>query len=105
SAADGGVALVRMQREVVLRELDVAADDVMHVRLGGHREVVADVAEQRAFGAREVVAIGRQSLDDDLAGAQHGGVVGSGRSAGRGRDDLGSKLPVYGSAELVYGYS
>src|SRR6185437_2575507 len=104
-AADGGIALVRVQRDVLLRELHVAADDLVHVRLRRHREVVANIGEQRALGAREVVAVGGQAGDDGLACAHHGAVVGAGGLTGRGRQDLGSELPIDGAAELVHGYS
>ena len=62
-------------------------------------------AEQHAFGTREVVAVDGQTGDDGLTGAQHGGVVGGRRLAGRRRDDLRGELAVNGSAELVHGYS
>src|SRR5204863_10115031 len=63
---------------------------------------VPDVAEQRARGAGEVVAVGGEPGDDRLACAQHGGMVARGRGSRRSLGDVGSKLPINGSTELVH---
>jgi hypothetical protein len=81
----------------------VAGDHAVDVALGRHREVAADVQEQRPRRAGEVVAVGRQAGDHGLAGAQHGRVVGARVGARRCRQDLGSELPVDGSTELIHG--
>src|SRR5689334_1099673 len=51
-AADRCVTLERVRRDELLRGLDVAVYDAVHVRLRRHREVAADVPEQRARGTR-----------------------------------------------------
>src|SRR5665213_3587946 len=82
-AADGGVALVRMFGQETLRVAHVAADDPVHPRLRGHREIAADVAEQRALGPREIVTVGGQARDHLLAGLQHRSLVPGGRGSCR----------------------
>ncbi len=92
-AADGGVALVRVLDEELFGVADVAADDLVDVLLRGHREVAADVAEQRAGRTGEVVAVGGHALDHRLAGTQDGRVVAAWRRLPAAERGCGERAP------------
>src|SRR5262249_60528782 len=79
-----------------------AGDDGGYVRLGRPRNVAANVAERGAGGAGEVVAVSGRTRDDGLGGAQDSNVVAGHAGARWGIDDMGSKLPVDGSTELIH---
>src|SRR5438309_7342442 len=102
-SADGGVALVRMLEQELLRVCHVAVDHAVHVPLGPHGKVAADIAEERSRGPREVMTIGGQARDHLLARAQHCRVIARRRLAAARLQDLGGELSIYGATELIHG--
>src|SRR5215218_9847377 len=89
----------RARGQVVAREAHVAVDDAVHVQLRGHREVRADVVEERARRAGEVVPVGREAADRGLTRAQHALVVARTVGPLAVLDDLTFQLPVDGAAD------
>src|SRR5439155_6366922 len=109
AAARGGAALHRIAVRVEaaarhpiddrLRDVDIAGDDLPRARLRGHRDVGADVVEERSRRAREVVPVGDEPLDGRLPRAKHALV----RLAAT--DDVPRQLAVDRPAELVHAAS
>ena len=83
----------------------VAVDDAVDAQLRVHREVDADVVEQRLGRSCEVVAVRGQAMDGRLAGAQDSLMVGRAITVRSILDDGIGQLPVDGAAEVVHGRS
>src|SRR4051794_6466102 len=89
-------------REELLRELDVELDRSPDGELVAHREVGADVIEERPSRAREVAAVDRQPANRPLARVEHQLLVPAGGGVILVLDDLGRDLAVNGAAEAVH---
>src|SRR6476661_67300 len=89
------VALPRHLREPFVGGGDVTAHDAIDALLAAHREVKANVVEQRSCRPREIVAIRDHALDRGLAGCQHAMVVDPSTAIARVRlEDLLGELAV-----------
>src|SRR5947199_355078 len=98
---DWSSGVLRLALEPLLGERDEARDRGAHARLLAHREVHADVVEQRAGRTLEVVAIRRQPFHGRLTGAQDRRMsIDAARGCTAG--DVRRELAIDGSGELVH---
>jgi len=95
-------AVARLRGEPLLCELQAARHRVAYAALLGHREVHADVVEERPRRLGEVVAIAGESLHRRLAGVQHRSVRILLHRRRLRRGDEWGQVPVDGAAELVH---
>src|SRR3954447_372543 len=100
-AAVEGDALSGLCVHVIDGERDVMLDDSVDVHLAAHGEQAANVVEERAHWAREVVAICGEPLHGRLAVAQEP-LTRLADVAYPARLDLRRQLSINASAELVH---
>src|SRR6185312_4595389 len=91
----------RMTVEEVDRQLDVALDHQVDAGLRGHREVDADVVEQRSRRSREMTPVRPQPLHRPLAPTQNQLVIRLPLARVPLLQDVRAQLPVDGPAQVV----
>src|SRR4051794_2080223 len=92
------VALARLAGQPLVGGGQIRRDHAEDAGLGAHREMHADVVEERPCGPGKVMPIRHQPLDRLLAGLENGFVPVAPRIA----IDLVSELPIDGPAELIH---
>jgi hypothetical protein len=93
---------LRQPGEELERQLDVALDHPPHQQLVGHREVNANLVEQRAGRAREVAAVIREPPDHALARVEDLLLVPATGLVDRVLDYSRGQLAVDGATEPIH---